>query len=112
MQVQKVVQLSDLKQKVIQYMNGVAPKRDKWINKNKYYYKSLSGFLRFNVPEGSRVLEIGCGTGYLLNQLNPRRGVGIDLSPQMTALARQHYPQHEFLTMDAEQLELEEKFDF
>jgi len=38
------------------------------------------------------VLEIGCGTGYLLAALNPSRGVGVDLSPGMIEQARKNHP--------------------
>jgi ubiquinone/menaquinone biosynthesis C-methylase UbiE len=43
------------------------------------------------VPEGARVLDLGCGNGALLQQLSPRilSGVGLDLSAGQLARARE-----------------------
>ena len=50
------------------------------------------------------ILELGCGTGGLLNALKPKRGVGIDFSPAMLEVARKRYPELEFREGDIEQL--------
>lgn len=86
--------------------------REQWIRRNTYYYQCLVKQLRFSIPQGSRILEIGCGTGYLLEQLAPQHGVGIDASASMVAFARQHRGQFTYFVMDAEQITLEETFDF
>jgi SAM-dependent methyltransferase len=39
------------------------------------------------IPEGSSVVEWGCGRGDILAALKPWRGLGIDLSPRMIARA-------------------------
>lgn len=88
------------------------PERDQWIRRNRYYYRCLVNFLRFSIPKNSRILEIGCGTGYLLDQLKPTHGVGIDVSEDMIAHARQQHPHLTFYAQDAEQLSLAESFDF
>ncbi len=88
------------------------PERDQWIRRNRYYYRCLVNFLRFSIPENSRILEIGCGTGYLLDQLRPVQGVGIDVSEAMISHARQQYPHLDFYAQDAEQLFLDKAFDF
>jgi ubiquinone/menaquinone biosynthesis C-methylase UbiE len=97
---------------IVDFMDNVAPKRERWIKHNRYYYRDLVKFLRFNIPEDSRVLEIGCGSGYLLNSVNPRRGVGIDISAGMIDIARKNYPHLVFIKMDAQSIELEETFDY
>jgi SAM-dependent methyltransferase len=56
----------------------------------------LIKILKTRVPEGQRVLEIGCGGGELLAALKPSRGVGIDLSAKAIADARKAHP-HEHL---------------
>jgi SAM-dependent methyltransferase len=95
-------------------MDEIAKDRDKWIRKNKYYYKNLIEFLKFNIPDGKKVLEIGCGTGYVLNRLNSSRGVGIDIAPEMVKIAKQNYPDLDFYVMNSENITLDEneKFDF
>jgi ubiquinone/menaquinone biosynthesis C-methylase UbiE len=107
-----MIVLSENKTRIIEEMDQVAQKRDKYIRRNKYYYKDIVKFLKFNIPEQSRILEIGCGTGYLLNALKPARGVGIDISAGMIAAAKEKYPHLEFQRMDGEHLQLNETFDF
>jgi ubiquinone/menaquinone biosynthesis C-methylase UbiE len=53
------------------------------------------------------VLEIGCGSGYgafLLNQLQPKSYIGLDLMDEQVELARKKYPKFQFLIQDAEDL--------
>lgn len=103
---------SEKKTGVADAMNEIAPRREKYIRKNSYYYRDLISFYRFNIPEGSSVLEIGCGTGFLLNALKPKRGVGIDISSKMISEAKARYKDLTFHLMDAESLQLKEKFDY
>jgi SAM-dependent methyltransferase len=102
---------SNQKLSVIKYGDEMASSRDGFIQKNLYYYQDLLKFLAYNIPTESTILEIGCGTGYLLNALNPPKGVGIDLSPKMIELAQEKYPHLHFYQMDAEDIQLDEKFD-
>lgn len=104
--------LSEKKIIVQRYIDSIAQKRDKWIKRNNYYYKDLVKFIKYNIPENSSILEIGSGTGYLLNQLQPANGTGIDLSEKMIDVARKNYPEITFLQMDAENITLKNKFDF
>ncbi|MCY7356052.1 MAG: bifunctional class I SAM-dependent methyltransferase/glycosyltransferase family 2 protein [Rudanella sp.] len=86
------------------HMTG--PERSRWIKRNQYYHRCLLKFLQYNIPAGKSVLEIGCGTGDLLHQLNPSRGIGIDINPDMVTYARQQYPHLTFLNADAKHLNL------
>ncbi len=84
----------------------------RWKRKNRYYHESLERIVRFHVPAGASVLEIGCGNGDLLDALAPSRGVGMDISPSMVGQARSRYPHLVFLTGDAESLPIGEPFDY
>ncbi len=90
----------------------MAAERSRWRQKGAYYHGELEKYLRFLVPRGASVLEIGCGTGELLSALEPGRGVGIDISPEMVNKARENFPELEFRVDDFENLQLEEKFDY
>ncbi|MFA5792100.1 MAG: glycosyltransferase [Candidatus Paceibacterota bacterium] len=100
------------KTNLISLMNNIAKDRDRWIKRNKYYYQDLKKFFRYHIPEGSSVLEIGCGTGEILASVNPAIGVGIDLSEAMVEIAKKKYPHLNFFQMDAEQILLEDKFEY
>lgn len=55
------------------------------------------------LPTGSRILDLGCGTGLpTARQLSDagHRVVGIDLSPSMVALARENVPDADFHRLD------------
>ncbi|HTL38757.1 MAG TPA: glycosyltransferase [Kofleriaceae bacterium] len=85
-----------------------AEERDKWREKNAAYYRNLERLIRFVVPEGASVLEIGSSTGDLLAALKPARGTGIDISPTLVDLARRKHPDLEFIVADAETLDAPE----
>ena len=104
--------LTDRKKQVMEFMDGIAERRDRFIRRSSTYYKDLTQLLRYCIPEGSDVLEIGCGTGHLLASLNPRRGVGIDISARMLDIARSKHTQLEFIQDDVETMGLKGKFDY
>ncbi len=82
--------------------DGQAADRDSWIDRNVYFHQDEGRYMRFLVPKGLKVLEIGCGTGRLLAALAPARGVGLDLSENMVAVARCNHPHLEFIVGDIE----------
>lgn len=69
---------------------------------HRYYYDYVATVLRARVPPGSRVLEIGCGSGHLLAALQPRLGVGIDVSARAVAAARLRYPGSELRFLEGD----------
>ncbi|MBM3251747.1 MAG: glycosyltransferase [Candidatus Omnitrophica bacterium] len=97
---------------IINHYNALAQKRDYYRAKNKYYYYLLNKQYRYFVPENKKVLEVGCGTGDLLNVLNPSLGVGIDISEEMIKIARGKYPNLSFRVGEINELKTSEKFDY
>jgi YD repeat-containing protein len=59
--------------------------------RHRYYYDSLTRILRVRVPEGQRVLDLGCGSGHLLAALKPSHGTGIDVSAPAIQQAGERY---------------------
>jgi SAM-dependent methyltransferase len=98
--------------RIQEHFDKIAPERDQWLARNRYYYDDIESLCRFVIPQGSRVLEIGCGTGQLLHALQPGYGLGIDLSPALIAQARTKYPNLHFEVMDVASLEVDEPFDY
>ena len=97
---------------VREYFDNIALLYDKWKQKNYYYYESMKFIYNINIPKGSKVLDIGCGTGEILNHVKPSSGVGLDISENMLALARKKFRDFEFINGSAENITLNEKFDY
>ena len=86
--------------------------REKWIRCNAYYYKCLVAYLKFIIPKGASILEIGCGTGFLLEALQPAYGVGIDNAEALIEHARKIRGQYTYHLSNAEDFVVDETFDF
>ncbi len=97
---------------LIDYFDLQASQRKKWLSRGRYYYDLLGKYIRFVIPPGARVLEIGCGTGEMLASLKPSFGVGIDFSPEMVRLAKKRFRKLKFICDDAHTFRLDEKFDY
>jgi ubiquinone/menaquinone biosynthesis C-methylase UbiE len=90
------------KSAIRQHADRMAAERDAWVSKNTAYYSEDRRYMRFLIPTGARVLDLGCGTGDLLAELEPSLGVGVDLSPAMIDRARSKHPHLTFYVGDAE----------
>jgi ubiquinone/menaquinone biosynthesis C-methylase UbiE len=80
------------------------------------YYEKPAMYALLPDLKGKRVLSIGCGSGedslYLKKQ-GASDSVGIDITPELIAIAKKSYPECEFRVMDMEQLDFpSESFDF
>lgn len=108
--------MSPRKLALVAHADAIAADRNAWIGKNSAYYRDDWRYMKFIVPKGARVLDLGCGTGRLLAQLEPSYGVGVDMSARMVEVARNSYPHLTFVCGDVESGELlegiEGKFDF
>jgi len=96
------VTLNNRKYAIKEQADELAKNRDKWIARNSYFYNDDHNYMSFLVNDGQRVLELGCGTGQLLNALKPSYGVGVDLSANMVDIAQKNYPNLEFIQGDLE----------
>jgi ubiquinone/menaquinone biosynthesis C-methylase UbiE/glycosyltransferase involved in cell wall biosynthesis len=94
------------KERVRTYYDSLAPVRNEWYQRNRYYHNHIEAEVRSLIPPGASVLELGCGTGNLLAAVQPRRGVGLDISPRMVEAARRNHPNLEFQVADVEDLQL------
>jgi SAM-dependent methyltransferase len=68
--------------------------------------------VRRHTPKARTLLELGCGTGAILKILAKSYDVaGLDVSPQMLALARKKLPHVRFYRKDMVRFKLAAKFD-
>lgn len=94
------------------FFDDFAPSERRWRRRNREYYGLVQRIARFLVLPNASVLEVGCGFGDLLAAVEPHRGVGIDVSDEMVAMARESHPQMEFHVTAGESLDLDETFDY
>src|SRR5258708_20159728 len=69
---------------------------------NAAYREDDRKFMRFLIPPGKQVLELGCGRGELLAALKPSYGVGVDFSATPNARSKELHPDLHFVMGDAE----------
>lgn len=95
---------SSRKERIREAYRRLAPGRERWIRRNRYYYRELVRILgNFIEPDGD-LLQVGCGTGYVLSLLEARSRTGVDFCPEMIEAARRLRPGIEFREADAEDL--------
>ena len=73
-----------------------------WEKKKRYSHEEHNRYLQFLVPNGLRVLDLGCGSGDLLASLKPSYGVGIDFNRFLIDSAILKYPDLHFFIEDIE----------
>ena len=69
---------SQRKRDLLDHFEGNSEELDRWREFNAAYHDDDRKFMRFLIPPGKRVLELGCGRGDLLAALEPSYGVGVD----------------------------------
>ena len=90
-----------------------AARRENSLRKRRYYYGRLRELVCSLVEPGKRVLCLRSDVGQYLEWVRPSRGLGVEISPELTKIARARCPQYEFRTADAiEDLALDEQFDY
>ncbi len=102
---------TSLARKPVQYEQLQDP-LEKWRKRNLYYYKDLEKLCQFWVQTDSRVLEVGSGTGYLLNAVRPKEGLGIDNNPIAVKVASEKFLDLDFEVADIEEFQEGSNFDY
>ncbi len=88
------------------HADHMAAKRMWWKQRNRYFYDKELAYFQFIVPQGARILDLGCGPGDLLVALKPSLGVGVDLSEAVVEKARQAFSHLHFVAGDIEDSEV------
>ena len=94
--------LSPRKDEVRRRSDATAAQRARWRQRAAFFHQEDLRYLKFLIPEGARVLELGCCTGELLADLKPSFGVGVDLSGSAIEEAKRAYPSYSFYVGDIE----------
>jgi SAM-dependent methyltransferase len=94
----------------IAHWNAVAA-GDHFTSLAGYYHQRLADIYRFLVGPDQSIIELGCGNGDLLSALRPKRGVGIDFSPEAIKAAERRHPHLRFIEADVHELQHDEPFD-
>ncbi len=98
---------------VARHYDRLAPQRDAFRAKNPYYYERLHAEYRHLIPPGKKVMEVGCGTGELLNALEPSFGVGVDVSGEMIRIAEGKFAHLRFYAGEVGEIdETDYRFDY
>ena len=96
----------------LSYFESIASGRHSYRRKHHYYWDEITKYCDYFSHRDISVLEVGCGTGELISQIKGKRKLGLDFSPKMIEEAKRNGTgDTEFRVMDAENLELDEKFD-
>ena len=73
-----MTELQTRKSFIVDFFERLASERKNWVNQNSEFYANDITYMRFLVPPGQKILELGCGNGHLLSALSPKEGVGVD----------------------------------
>lgn len=97
---------------VEKHFDNIAENYDYFKKKNWYYYKNLKNLYKQLIPKQSSVLEIGCGTGDLISEMDAHQGFGIDISPEMIKIAKQKHLKIQFEAITVENFKTEIIFNY
>src|SRR3954471_10631252 len=93
---------SQRKRDLLDHFEANGDELDRWRTFNAAYHEDDRKFMRFLIPPGKRVLELGCGRGDLLAALQPSYGVGVDFGAGTIARANALHPELNFVLGDVE----------
>jgi len=89
-----------------------------WENNIREYTKIPDELMRKiteQLPEGAKILDLGCGDGELLRQLQESGKsynlIGADISEKVTDVARRNIHDAKYITLDITEEDIPEKYD-
>ena len=71
---------------------SIAPVREKWIHRNRYFYDRLGAFLKFIIEPGSSAVLFRSELGQLFEKLELSRAVGVDICEKMVGPGQAQAP--------------------
>lgn len=98
--------------RVRKFYNNLEKESEIFRSKNKYYHKLIFKVFKQIVPQDKNILELGCGSGDLLNFLRPNVGVGVDISEKFLKIAKKEHKKMQFINEYAENYTSKMSFDF
>jgi ubiquinone/menaquinone biosynthesis C-methylase UbiE len=99
------------KQEFYDHFQKLAPSYSKYKQRFSYYWKDIISYVNYFLTDDASILDVGCGSGDTLACLKGNKKTGIDFSPEMIEQAKANHPEIEFIEMDAENIQLNEKYD-
>jgi SAM-dependent methyltransferase len=97
--------------KTLNYFNESARTRIRYRKRKSYYWNSITKYCDFFIYPENSILEIGCGTGELIDKVRGKKKSGVDFSPVMIGEAKKQFPNIDFRVADAHNLGSDEKYD-
>jgi dihydrofolate reductase/ubiquinone/menaquinone biosynthesis C-methylase UbiE len=83
--------------------------RSKELDMEKFYLNLLQN----HVSQGSKILDVGCGTGEPMAEFFIKKGydlTGVDASEKMIQLCKKRFPEAKWILADMRTLDLQDKF--
>lgn len=99
-------------QKISDHYDQSAPQQELYLRKNWYYHLAIEKLCKFIIPQGSTILDLGCGNGDLINSLKPKSGIGIDLSSKQINIAKRKKTKIKFHSTSIENFSVNSKFEY
>lgn len=93
------------RERIKEYFAKIAQVWDYWHRRNRFYHSQMLSLVQGMIPPGAAVLELGAGTGDLLNALKPGRGVGLNMARELAELARKKFPHLEFNVVEVDRVD-------
>lgn len=102
----------DLAARRLNWQTLVAKCRSARCSASSSYKKIQQQMLAKQIPPGSSVLHVGCGTGDLLPVLGAKKAVGIETSFPMYTFTRKRNPDFKIIESHLDAFRVDEQFDY